>query len=736
MKLQVVDKNLSTMTVNKNQEIEALLQSHQTRIRVVGCGGGGNNTVTRLMEVGVTGVDTLVINTDAQDLLSAKADDKILIGRVLTKGLGGGSNPQIGEESARENRKEIEEALQGADMVFVTCGLGGGTGTGSAPIVAEAAKRMGALTIAVVTLPFWEEGVMRWENARLGLEKLRANADTIIIIQNDKLYEIAPDLPLGQAFKVADEILVNAVKGIIDLVTTKGMVNLDFADIRAIMQNGGAAMIGIGESEGTERAQRAIEMALQNPLLNIDITGARNALINITGGLEMSLKDTRTIMKIVAEKLDSTAKIIWGARIDPDMGNSVRAMVIVTNFQEGKNLMLGADRTLQLQKEPAATVKIAALAIAEKPENMNSGAPAIFPEAKQTEAAPQKMKTAPARPAKKSVPGLGKSSRPLHVSLDMTPLDEDDLNAIAPSPATHLRRTPAKPTEARPPAAQTNSANNAGSPEPAGTPRLPEPSMPEARPVRPQESNAVPAKPSKSEMQIEFTPPAPAQALTPPEPKVAISGPAPTASFNSRSTAGLLSKQKSFKEKNLINLQTLQEAVVYLMANPHDEETWQNIKVSMEGINRSALMLEFHKIAEYAGTLEEVAERVLQGIFKVTPEIIEVFTRAAAVLDGMIYNDAPALQVAQQHQAKLQQLANEYREAKPREKSAENAPKTAPPTAGNSMRMAGNNRAAPQPQPSGPAEKTNAQPANRRAQTDDEVMAYLKGRFAAHRETP
>lgn len=157
MKLQVADKNLSAMTVNKNQEIEALLQSHQTRIRVVGCGGGGNNTVTRLMEVGVTGVDTLVINTDAQDLLSAKADDKILIGRVLTKGLGGGSNPQIGEESARENRKEIEEALQGADMVFVTCGLGGGTGTGSAPIVAEAAKRMGALTIAVVTLPFWEE---------------------------------------------------------------------------------------------------------------------------------------------------------------------------------------------------------------------------------------------------------------------------------------------------------------------------------------------------------------------------------------------------------------------------------------------------------------------------------------------------------------------------------------------------------------------------------------------------
>lgn len=735
MKLQVADKNLSAMTVNKNQEIEALLQSHLTRIRVVGCGGGGNNTVTRLMEVGVTGVDTLVINTDAQDLLSAKADDKILIGRVLTKGLGGGSNPQIGEESARENRKEIEEALQGADMVFVTCGLGGGTGSGSAPIVAEAAKRLGALTIAVVTLPFWEEGVMRWENARLGLEKLRTNADTIIIIQNDKLYEIAPDLPLGQAFKVADEVLVNAVKGIIDLVTTKGMVNLDFADIRAIMQNGGTAMIGLGESEGPDRAQRAIEMALQNPLLNIDITGARNALINITGGLEMSLKDTRTIMKIVAEKLDATAKIIWGARIDPDMGNSVRAMVIVTNFQEGKNLMLGADRTLQLQKEPVAVAKIAAPAVVEKPENAKHDANTILTEAKPTQPAPQKMKFAPPRPGKKPAPSLGKSSRPLHVSLDMTPLDEDELNVRATNPGNHMRRAPAQPTmpqEVRPPAAQTNSAGNAVSSQPASTPRLPEPLTPEVKPVRPQESSAFLAKPSPSETQIEFTPPAPAKAPAPPEPKPAVAGPTPAASFNSRSTAGLLSKQKSFKEKNLINLQTLQEAVVYLMANPQDEETWQNIKVSMEGINRSAQMLEFHKIAEYAGTLEEVAERVLQGIFKVTPEIIEVFTRAAAVLDGMIYNDAPAMQVAQQHQAKLQHLANEYREAKPREKAAASAPKASE----NPTQPAANIRAASQPLLSGPAANDNAQLAGRRAQTDDEVMAYLKGRFAAHRETP
>jgi cell division protein FtsZ len=294
--LSNIEKNSQRTPADKNKALEAVLRSHQTRIRVVGCGGCGNNTISRLMEAGVKGIETLAINTDAQNLLATMADDKILIGQNITKGLGAGSNPQIGEDSARENQPEIEEALLNTDLVFVTCGLGGGTGTGSAPVVAEVANKINALTISIVTLPFTEEGVSRRENARIGLEKLRRNSDTVIVIENDRLLEVVPDLPLDMAFKVADEILVNAVKGITELITEKGLINLDFADVRTIMQNGGTAMIGIGESDGAESAQVAVEMAMQNKLLDIDITGAKNALINITGGAQMPLKDAKLVM--------------------------------------------------------------------------------------------------------------------------------------------------------------------------------------------------------------------------------------------------------------------------------------------------------------------------------------------------------------------------------------------------------------------------------------------------------
>ncbi len=331
-----------------------MLRSHQTRVRVVGCGGGGNNTITRLMEIGVKGVETLAINTDAQDLLAANADDKILIGKNITKGLGAGSNPQIGEDSARENQQEIEEALQNTDMVFVTCGLGGGTGTGSAPIVAEISKKLGALTIAVVTLPFAEEGVVRLENAKLGLDKLRQNTDTIIVIQNDRLLEVVPDLPLDMAFKTADETLVNAVKGITELITEKGLVNLDFADVRAIMQNGGTAMIGIGESEGVDGAQAAVALAMQNKLLAVDITGAKSALINVTGGAQMPLKDAKRVMQIVAEKLDASAKLIWGARIDPSLDKSIRVMLIVTGLSEKRRAAVREERKVVAEAPTSA----------------------------------------------------------------------------------------------------------------------------------------------------------------------------------------------------------------------------------------------------------------------------------------------------------------------------------------------------------------------------------------------
>lgn len=317
----------------QDNELQRILSQCQTRIRVIGTGGAGNNTLSRLSEVGVRGLETIAVNTDAQDLLAARADHKILIGRKLTGGLGAGSDPRIGEEAARESVEELRRALEGSDMVFVTCGLGGGTGTGSAPIIADVARSCNALTIAVVTLPFTEEGVVRWENARRGLEKLKKNADTVIVIQNDRLLDIVPDLPLNAAFRVADEILMNAVRGITELVTQKGLVNLDFADIRTVMRQGGTAMIGLGEGSGPNRAAEAVERALRNPLLDVDITGATSALVNVTGGPDMTLKEAKQVMRAVADRLDPNAHIIWGARVDESLGETLRVMVIATGLR-------------------------------------------------------------------------------------------------------------------------------------------------------------------------------------------------------------------------------------------------------------------------------------------------------------------------------------------------------------------------------------------------------------------
>lgn len=333
---QAQRKEKSIAGNEKDEELQAVLGSHKTNIKIVGAGGAGNNTLTRMNEVGINGVETIAINTDAQDLLFSKVDQKILIGKNITNGLGAGSNPEIGENSAQESREAIEAALKGADMVFVTCGLGGGTGTGSAPVVAEIAKLMGALTISIVTLPFSEEGIMRWKNAQYGLEQLQQNSDTVIIVQNDKLLQIAPELPLTAAFKVADEILVNAVKGITELITEKGLVNLDFADIRTIMKNGGTAMVGIGESNSENRALEAVEQAINNPLLDMDITGGKSALLNVSGGPTMSLKDTKIMLKVIAEKLDHSARIIWGARLEDALDKTVRALLIVTGLKPKK----------------------------------------------------------------------------------------------------------------------------------------------------------------------------------------------------------------------------------------------------------------------------------------------------------------------------------------------------------------------------------------------------------------
>lgn len=323
---------------SEDEELERYLATQRAKIKVVGSGGAGNNTINRITEVGIVGVETIAVNTDAQDLIYTSADKKILLGKETSGGLGAGSNPKLGEESARESEADIKKSLHPADMVFITCGLGGGTGTGSAPVVGEIAKKIGALTVGVVTIPFSMEGKRRYDNAIIGLEKLEQVVDTLIVIPNDKLMELAPDLPISTAFKVADEILTNSVKGIAELITTAGLVNLDFADVRAIMRSGGVALIGVGESDSENRATEAVEKAISNPLLDADVTGANGALINVSGGTDMTLEEARKVVEIISEKLDDEAKIIWGAQINEDQQKVIKVMLIITGVNSSQIL--------------------------------------------------------------------------------------------------------------------------------------------------------------------------------------------------------------------------------------------------------------------------------------------------------------------------------------------------------------------------------------------------------------
>jgi cell division protein FtsZ len=329
-------------------ELEALISRQLARIKVVGVGGAGNNTINRIMEVGVKGAQIIAVNTDAQDLLYTNAEKKILIGKEITGGLGAGAQPKIGEEAAKETEAEIRRTLQESDMVFVTCGLGGGTGTGAAPVIAEIGKKAGALVVGVVTLPFAMEGQRRYENAVIGLEKMENIVDTLIVIPNDKLLELAPDLPLQTAFKVVDEILANAVKGIAELITKAGLVNLDFADVRTVMGKGGVALIGVGESDSENRAIEAVEKAVNNPLLDVDISGANGALINICGGPDMTLEEARKIVETISDKLDPDAKIIWGAQISEDLHDTIRTLIIVTGVRSTQ--IFGPERKLSDKK--------------------------------------------------------------------------------------------------------------------------------------------------------------------------------------------------------------------------------------------------------------------------------------------------------------------------------------------------------------------------------------------------
>jgi len=327
-----------------DRELAELLKKQSAKIKVIGIGGGGGNSLSRMKEVGIKGGELIAINTDAQDLLYANVDQKILIGRELTQGLGAGSNPKIGQEAARESESEIKKKIAGSDMIFITCGMGGGTGTGGAPVVAALAKKQGALTIGVVTLPFTIEGRKRIENAMEGLERMESVVDTLIVIPNDKLLELAPELPLHTAFKISDEILTNAVKGTTELVTTSGLVNLDFADIKTVMVNGGVSLIGMGESDSAQRAVESVEKAIQNPLLDVDISDATGALVNIIGGPDMSLDECKIIIETVGNKLNPDAKLIWGAQISEDMEKSIRVLLIVTGVRSSQ--ILGQGETM------------------------------------------------------------------------------------------------------------------------------------------------------------------------------------------------------------------------------------------------------------------------------------------------------------------------------------------------------------------------------------------------------
>lgn len=307
------------------------------KIKVIGVGGSGGNAISRMVACKIQGVDFVAINTDAQDLHHVNAPEKVHIGKNLTKGLGAGMNPEIGRQAAEENRDEIHEVVKGADMVFVACGFGGGTGTGAAPIIAEAAKDSGALTVAVVTRPFSFEGKQRAIYAEEGLAQLKDRVDTLIIVPNDKLLSVVDQkTSLFNAFSIVDDVLRQAVQGISDLVVTPGIVNVDFADIRAIMQDAGSALMGIGRASGEDRAVEAAKAAINSPLLEISIDGAKGVLFNVSGGSDLSMTEINEAAKVITESIDQEAKVIFGAVMDDKLKKGeLKITVIATNFEDG-----------------------------------------------------------------------------------------------------------------------------------------------------------------------------------------------------------------------------------------------------------------------------------------------------------------------------------------------------------------------------------------------------------------
>jgi cell division protein FtsZ len=328
-------------------------QNYLAVIKVVGIGGGGVNAVNRMIEAGLKGVEFIAINTDAQALLMSDADVKLDVGRDLTRGLGAGSNPEIGRKAAEEHRDDLEEVLKGADMVFVTAGEGGGTGTGGAPILAEIAKGVGSLTIGVVTRPFAFEGRRRSMQAEKGIEDLRAAVDTLIVIPNDRLLEISDaQTTMLQAFRLADDVLLQGVAGITDLITTPGLINTDFADVKAVMQDAGSALMGIGQARGDHRAAEAARMAVSSPLLEASIEGAQGVLLTISGGSDLGLHEVNEAAEIIADAADPDANIIFGTVIDDALGDEVKVTVIAAGFAGEQGERSGMLRPVTSSRSP------------------------------------------------------------------------------------------------------------------------------------------------------------------------------------------------------------------------------------------------------------------------------------------------------------------------------------------------------------------------------------------------
>ncbi len=322
--------------MDSNKPSQSLHTESFARIKVIGVGGGGSNAVNRMMDEGLQGVEFITVNTDAQALMLSKAPMRVRIGDKLTRGLGAGGDPEVGRKAAEETSEELYNVLKGSDMVFVTAGMGGGTGTGAAPIVAQIAKESGALTIGVVTRPFTFEGMRRMQGAEQGISKLKEHADTLIVIPNDRLLQLADKrASLQDSFRMADEVLHQGIQGISELITTPGLINLDFADVRTIMGEGGAALMAVGRGEGDERARKAAEEAISSKLLDITIDGARGVLFNVTGGPNLTLFEVNQAAAIIRETAHPDVNMIFGAVIDPNMGDEVRITVIATGFERG-----------------------------------------------------------------------------------------------------------------------------------------------------------------------------------------------------------------------------------------------------------------------------------------------------------------------------------------------------------------------------------------------------------------